>query len=217
MAYAQPNGSTFDVAATYSAVKTITGISNANPAIATSTAHGLSKGDVVLLTSAWVKLNNRLFRVGEVTADTFELEGADTTNTVRYPAGGGAGTVKEVLTWIQIPQIMSVDYSGGEQNFYTWQFLESDDEMQLPTNKTAISMTLVVADDPSQPFVPVVEAYDESRAVQALRLNLANGDSILYPAVVTITSTPTLTVNELMTRSISLAMQGRISRYKAAA
>lgn len=214
MAYSLPNGSTFDVAATYSTEKTITAISNANPAVVTSAAHGLTEGDIVLLTSSWVKLNNRAFRVGTVAdTDTFELEGVDTTDTTRYPTGGGVGTAKEVLTWIQIPQIMSVDFTGGEQNFYTWQFLESDDELQLPTNKTAISMTLVVADDPAQPFVPVVEAYDEGKATQALRLNLVNGDSILYPAVVTITSTPTLTVNELMTRSISLAMQGRISRY----
>lgn len=217
MAYRLPNGSTFDMAATYSPAVNVSAISNANPAVATSTAHTLSEGDIVILVSGWTRLTNRAFRVGETTTDTFELEGVDTTSTQRYPTGGGAGTAREVATWVQIPQIMTVDFSGGEQNFYTWQFLEDDDERQLPTSKSASSLTINVADDPDQPFVPIIEGYDELKSLNVFRLNLVNGDSILYPAVPSITSTPTLTVNELMQRVITLAMQGRITRYGPAA
>src|SRR5690606_10319907 len=127
---------------------------------------------------------------------------------------GGTGTkVKEVLTWTQIPQILGVDTSGGEQSFYTFQFLEDDDERQLPTTKSAISMTLTVADDPAQPFVALVERYDELKSVQPVRLSLINGSSSLYPAITTISSTPSLTVNELMSRTISVALQARPTRY----
>lgn len=215
MSYSLPNGSTFDVAATYTADLDVV-ISNAKPAVATSTAHTLQKGDIVLLKVGWTKINNRAFRVGEVTTDTFELEGVDTTDLVRFPAAGGVGTAKGVATFMQIPQILTVDYAGGEQQFYTFQFLEDDDERQLPTNKSASSLTINVADDPEQPFVEVLEAYDESKEIQVFRLNLINGDSIIYPAVPSITSTPTLTINQLMERVITLAMQGRISRYSKA-
>lgn len=213
MAYRLPNGSTIDVAATYTDKKEIT-ISNANPAVVTSTAHGLNDNDIILIEGlGWTKLNNRTFRINSVDENTFELENVDTTDTTRYPTGAGTGSCKGVLTFLQIPQVLTVEYSGGEQQFYTFQFLEDDDERQLPTNKSASSMTINVADDPDQPFVKVLEAYDESREIQVFRLNLVNGDSILYPAVPSITATPTLNVNSLMERVITLAMQGRISRY----
>lgn len=217
MAFRLPNGSTISVAGSYGTAVVISGISNANPAVATSTAHGLSKGDIILVNSGWSRINNRVFRVGEVTTDTFELEGVDTTSTQRYPTGGGTGSAKEVLTWTQVPQVMSVDFTGGDQQFYSFQFLEDDDERQLPTVKSAASLTLNVADDPDQAYVSLIEGYDEARSTNVMRLNLVNGDIILYPAVITITSTPTLTVNELMQRTISLAIQGKPSRYKAAA
>lgn len=213
MAISLPNGSTFDLASAYGAPVTVTAISNANPAVVTSVGHGLSDGDIILLTSGWVKLNNRIFRVANSTTDAFTLEGVNTTDTARYPAAGGAGSALPVDTWIQIPQIMSVDQTGGDQNMYTFQFLEDDDERQFPTNKSAVTLTLTVADDPDQPYIPVIEGYDEAKSTNVMRLSLINGDIILYPAVVTISSTPSLTVNELMTRTITLANQARITRY----
>lgn len=214
MAYRLPNGSTIDVASEYNEVSEVS-ISNANPAVVTSTAHGLEDGDIILFEGlGWTKLNNRTFRVKNVDVNTYELEGVDTTDKTKFPAGAGVGSAKAVAAWVQIPQVLTVDYTGGEQQFYTFQFLEDDDERQLPTNKSASSLTINVADDPDQPFVPILEAYDESRETQVFRLNLVNGDIILYPAVPSITTTPTLTVNSLMERVITLAMQGRISRYR---
>lgn len=213
MAYSLPNGSTFDVAATYDSPVTITAISNAAPAVVSATAHGLTTGDYVILTSGWTKLNNRAYKVTVVDSDSFSLDGTDTTDTTRYPALGGIGSLRAVASWVQIPQITGVDFTGGEQNMYTFQFLEDDDERQFPTNKSAITVTLTVADDPDQAYVPIVEGYDEAKSLNVLKLNLINGDEILYPAVVTISATPSLTVNELMTRTISLALQARPTRY----
>lgn len=214
MAYRLPNGSTFDVAASYGEEQAVT-ISNANPAVVTLSGHGLSDGDVVLLTSGWTRITNRAFRVSGVDAGTFELEGVDTTDVTRFQVSGGVGFVKPVATWMQIPQVLTVDSAGGEQQFYNFQFLEDDDERQLPTNKSASSLTINVADDPDQPYVELMEGYDELKETHAFRLNLINRDTILYPAVPSITATPTLTVNSLMERVITLAMQGRISRYSA--
>lgn len=213
MAFRLPNGSTFDFAATYGTGKTVTAITNANPAIATATAHGFAEGDVVELTSGWVKLTGRAFRVGAITTDTFELEGVNTTSVKSFPVGTSAGTAKDVATWVNIPQITEVASSGGEQQFYTFGFLEEDEDRQIPTTKSPSLLTLTVADDPAQPFVPVVEAADETKETRIQRLNLVNGDQILYNSIATITNTPSLTRNQLMTRTITLAQQGRVSRY----
>lgn len=52
--------------------------------------------------------------------------------------------------------------------------------------------------------------------MRAQRLNLPNGDVILYNFIPSITSTPSLPRNNLMTRAINLALQGRVTRYSAA-
>jgi co-chaperonin GroES (HSP10) len=105
--------------------------------------------------------------------------------------------------------------SGGVQNFYTFQFLESQDEQNIPTVKTAVTMTLTVADDPEQAYVSIVETADQDQNTRVQRFNLSNGDSILMNSIVSITQVPAMTVNQLMTREISLALQGRIQRYFA--
>ncbi|ANA49260.1 tail constituent protein [Pseudomonas phage phiPMW] len=216
MSFQLPNGSTFDFAATYGTAVTVTAISNASTAVATATGHSLVEGDIVALTSGWVRLTGRAFRVGAVTSDTFELEGVDTTSTQRYPVGTSAGSASKVLTWVNIPQITEVASAGGEQQFYQFGFLEEDEDRQIPTTKSPSTLTLTVADDPSQPFVPVVEAADELKEQRIQRLNLVNGDIILYNSIASITNTPSLTRNQLMVRTITLAQQGRVTRYKGA-
>lgn len=215
MAFRLPNGSTVDFAATYSADVTITGISNANPAVVSAAGHTFEEGDIVVITSGWVRLTGRAFRVGTVEAGTtFTLESLDTTDTAQFPTGTSAGSVKSVETWVGIPQITSATSSGGEQQFYTFGFLQESVDRQLPTTKSPSVLTLVVADDPDQPYVPVIEKADETQAETVQRLNLVDGSSILYVSVASITRTPSLTRNEIMTRTISLAQQGDISRYK---
>ena len=215
MAFRLPNGSTVDFAATYGADVTITAISNANPAVVSAAGHAFEEGDIVVVTSGWVRLTGRAFRVGTATAGTtFTLEDLDTTDTSRYPVGTSAGSVKDVATWVGIPQITSATSSGGEQGFYTFGFLQESVDRQLPTTKSPSVLTLVVADDPDQPYVPVIERADETQSETVQRLNLVDGSIILYVSVASITRTPSLTRNEIMTRTISMAQQGDISRYK---
>jgi len=60
----------------------------------------------------------------------------------------------------------------------------------------------------------VVEGYDQTREVTLVRLNLVNGNTILYAGIVTASNTPTVTINELLTRTISIAVQGTPTRFK---
>lgn len=212
MAYALPNGSTFDVANTLATSKTITAITNATAPSVSSTGHGLVVGDFIVVTSAWSKLNNRVFKVATSTTDSFTLAGVDTTSTTLFPAGQGAGSFQKVLTWVTIPQITEVSFSGGEQQFINFAFLEDVDEKQMPTSKSAISMSLTVADDPTLAYVPVIEAADIDLKARPVRLNLVSGSVMAYNAIISITATPTVTRDELMTRVITLSLQARPTR-----
>lgn len=83
------------------ATRAITGITQANPAVVTSNAHGYIAGDEVEINSVggMTELNGRRFTVQNVTANTFELEGEDSSGYTAYTAGGTANaTFFEVTT-----------------------------------------------------------------------------------------------------------------------
>ena len=215
MGFRLTNGATLEIASTYGTPIPITALSNANPAVATAAAHGLADGDIIAIASGWTRLNDRAARVADSLTGSFALENINTTNVQPYPAGSGIGSVREVTGFIEIPQITDLNSSGGDQQFLTFGFLADDDDRQIPTTKNPISMAVTVADDPELPYVAVVEAADEDKQTRVLRLNLPGGSSIVYNCYVSITSTPTLGRNNLMTRVITLSLAGRQTRYAA--
>lgn len=74
------------------AAKTITGITQANPAVVTSAAHGYSNGDLALIerVNGMVEVNGRYHAVSNATANTYELSGEDSTLYAAYTSGGTA-------------------------------------------------------------------------------------------------------------------------------
>lgn len=83
----------------------ITGISQANPGVVTSTAHGRANGDTVILAGivGMTELNGRTFIVADVTANTFTLKrilDSSVVSTTAYTAytSGGTWTVPYELT-----------------------------------------------------------------------------------------------------------------------
>ncbi len=198
MAVTLPNGALIHIGSAYGSALTVSAVTNASPAVATSTAHGLTNGDYVVFTSGWSRLNGRTFRVANVTTNAFDLEGIDTSSTTTFPAGSGIGTVKKVTTWTQIQQVLTTATSGGEQQFTDYQFLEADSAVRIPTFKAPAQLTVSVADDPSLPGYVAAKAANDDRVPRALRLSLPNSAKILYNAYISIASSPSLTVNEVM-------------------
>lgn len=215
MAVALPNGVTFALATTYGATKTVSAITNANPGVASATAHGFSDGDYVEVTSGWSRLNNRIVRVDAPTTDAFNIEGIDTSSTLNYPSGTGAGSAREITAWTQISQIMELSTSGGEMQFTTYSFLEQDFESQLPTQSSPMTITMGIADDPSLPGYIAVKALADTRALVGLKATMPNGSVILYNGYVSFNETPTMTKNSVMVVNATFSLQGRPVRYAA--
>jgi len=213
MAVTLPNGSLVAIASGYGSAKTITAITNANPGVATSAAHGFTDGDILEVTSGWSRLTNKIVRVDGSAAGTFELEGIDTTSTSVYSAGGGTGTAREITGWTQLAQIVGSTSSGGEQQFLNYQFLEADAESRIPTFKSAAGIQFTVADDPSLPGYILAKAANDDRVPRAIRVTLSNGAILLYNAYVSLSTIPSLTVNELMTIEVTLSLTAEPVRY----
>ncbi|MEE1881534.1 phage tail protein [Pseudomonas soli] len=210
-----PNGSVLEIASTLGTAVPFTALTNAKPPVASAVGHSIDADDILLISSGWALINDRTAKAANVTNDAFSLAGLDTTNTDRYTAGAGVGSVVPVSGWTQISKVTGFTVSGGEQQFLTVGYLENDDDLQFPTNRNPISVSVTVEDQPTALYVPVVEGYDDSKELTVIRLKLPGGGQILMPGYVSITSTPTMERNQLMTRTISVGLSGRPTRYSA--
>lgn len=77
------NGSTFQAQTGFATAKTITGITNADPAVVTAAAHGLALGDVVKIENSMQGLDDLMYPIDNPETNDFELAGSDST---AYPA-----------------------------------------------------------------------------------------------------------------------------------
>jgi hypothetical protein len=213
MSVSLPNGAIIGIASAYGAVTPITVLTNASPAVATATAHGYANGDFIEITSGWSRLTNKVVRITGITANTFNLEGIDTTLTTIYPAGTGIGSARKVTGYTQLAQILSSSSSGGEQQFLEYQFLESDSQKRIPTFKSAAGLTFSVADDISQPGFQLAVVANDDRLQRAVKITLPSASILSYNAFISVNKTPSLTVNELMACELTLSLQAEPVRY----
>lgn len=109
-----------DSALSLSTPLTITGITAANPAVVTSTAHGLSNDDKVIIKGLvdpaeadldadktnMSSLNGCTFTVANKTANTFELSGKDTSGFNAYGSGGNA--------YLKVSTLSGLDHLEGK-------------------------------------------------------------------------------------------------------
>lgn len=183
--------------------------------MATSTGHGLSDGDIVVVTSGWAKLNDRVVKVDQQDANSFELEGIDATDTGMYPSGSGTGSVSEVTTWQQITQILDLTTSGGDMQFVTYSFLEQDFETQLPTQASPMTIQMTIADDPALAGYTALKTAAEARTPHALKLSMPDGSVIYYYGYVSFNETPTLTKNQVSGVRATFNLLSKPVRYSA--
>lgn len=198
-----PTGSTFFVASTIASAKTVSSVTNATEAVVTSTAHGYSNGDVVIMFSGWGRLNKRAFRIKSVTTDTFVLEGCDTSSTTFFPAGSGIGTVQKISTWTQVTTVMNPKTNGGDPKKVTYKFIESDVEYSINDGFAATDYEIELdADSIGGAGYTALKSLTDLQTDTVLRIITKSGSFNLIPC--------TVALNE------SVQMQeGQINRVKA--
>lgn len=100
--------------------KTITDITEANPAVVTSAAHGYSNGDRVVIdgVQGMLEINNREYQIANVTTDTFELVGINSSGYFAYAGGGTVSKIIEVTTTYTEAQLFDIDYAQTSDTLY---------------------------------------------------------------------------------------------------
>ena len=105
--------------------KTITGITQANPAVVTATSHGYDNGDEVLISgvSGMTEVNGKRFLVADKTTNTFELQDKDgvdinSTSFTAYASGGVSNKVFEIATPYTTAQLFDLKFAQSADVMY---------------------------------------------------------------------------------------------------
>ena len=210
------NGARYAVATAMSAAAAITALTNASPPVAT-TAAAPADGSVLLVKSGWGDFDEVPVRADNLSATTFGLEGYNSTDLVRNPAGEGIGTYVVASAFVNLPKIHDIQPAGGEQNYATRQYVSdpSGKQVQAPTFKTAQSRTFMLDYDPSQPHFAACVTLDQKREIVILRETLPNGDVIYYAGRLSFNKEPTRALNEFMSNALTFSMSADSIRYPA--
>lgn len=213
MAFYTADGSKFYFSETFGPAKSVTALSNAGPAVATSTAHGLLDGDEVLLLSGWEEATENVFKVDQLTADTFALLGLDTTDLTFHPPGSGMGSVQKIGTWIEIPQVMTIDTQGGDPRFIDVQLLASQYASRIPTGFDSVSATLTLAHDPSNAVYRQMLALSRVRRLVAFKMAIAGGGLSYGYGYLSASEAATLQSGQVNQVKVAMTFQRRIVSY----
>lgn len=98
----------------------ITGATLANPCVVTSAAHGYSNGDEVFINGVvgTTELNNRFFNIANVTTDTFELVGLNSSAYTAYVSGGTVSRVYKIASSYTEAQIWDLQFTQSADELY---------------------------------------------------------------------------------------------------
>ena len=105
--------------------KTITGITQANPAVVTSNSHGYSNGDFVIISGVvgMTEVNGKTFKVADKTTNTFELQNVDGTDInssayTAYSSGGVANKIYQITTEYTTAQLFDLKFAQSADVMY---------------------------------------------------------------------------------------------------
>ena len=215
MAYSLPEGSSQQFSNTLAAAKTITAITNANPAVATCTGHGYTTGDEIMLSSGWEDANDSVYKIESVDSNSFRILGLDSTNTSFFPAGSGGGSAQKLSAWTAIPQVLTISASGGDARFTDVTPLAKRNGIRIPTGFNATSVTLSLGFDATTPAYKTMVGISRSLSKVAFKQVLSGGSVQYGWGYLTVSEFPKLNNNQVNTVDAALTFLGRTMSYDA--
>lgn len=213
MGYALPEGSSQQFSATFAAAKNVTAVTNANPAVATSNAHGLATGDEVLLSSGWEDATDSVYQVEVIDANSFKILGLDASNANFFPVGGGVGSVSKISGWVAIPQVLTVSASGGDAKFTDVSPLSKRNAIKIPTGFNATSMTLSLGHDASNANYKTMLGISRTLSKVAFKQVLSGGSVTYGYGYMSVSEVPKLNNGQVNTVDAALTFLGRTISY----
>jgi hypothetical protein len=156
---------------------TITGITLANPGVATSVAHGLTNGQYVVFntTSGMGQIDERIVRVANKTNDTWELEGVNTTSFAAF----SAGSCNLLTLGTSITTITTVNPSNDAANFIDVTTIHDDRRKEIPDLPGSMSYSFDNLWDPADAGQIALKTASDSGAKSGFKFTFGTGGKIM--------------------------------------
>lgn len=167
MAILQGKNVRIEMQSTLGSNLTISGITKANPGVATSTAHGLTNGDVVVFSgiAGMTELEGQAVRVANKTTDTFELEGINTTSYGTFTSG----IANEVTAWTTISQVQSIEAEQANPNRIDVTTLADNEKQYVFGLADTANITLNALYDPALASHIAIKAASDANSSRVFR------------------------------------------------
>lgn len=213
MAYYFPEGSKFYFSSTFAAALSVTAVTNANPAQATSAGHALVDQDEVLFTSGWEDATDSIYRVDQQTINTFDFLGLNATDTTWFPALAGVGTVKKVSAWTEIQQVLDISSSGGGARFTNIEPLAKRNAIAVPTGFDPTTITLTLGHDPALTNYLTLVNLSRTLTKVGIKMVIGGGLTTYGYGHIVVSTVPSLQRNQPNKVTAAFSLLGRTSDY----
>lgn len=211
------NGAKYAFSTVLADPENITGITNANPPVASALLPP-ADGDIVLLRSNWTELNDMAVYADNVTSSDFELAGVDTSDIQFYPEDEELPASYQVVSgFTSLSQIRDIQQTGGDTNQFTWGYIDdaSPRQRSKPTDQNPLVLTFTMDDDPTLPWHQALIDVSKRRQLVTMRERLPTGDVLLYTGYMSFQPSPTRVRNENATVTATMSINSEIMRYPA--
>lgn len=206
MSYYPIVGARFQIGTVLASAKTISAASNGAPPVLTSTTHGYVDGDEVLYACDWEDFNESVFRVDQLTTDTFSLPLQSSVNTDFYPAGGGVGTTKKVTTWLSMGQVLEVTGGGGTPRNETLNPLDRRNPVLIPTGFDSATINFVLGMDLARTDQQTLLGYSNAQTKVPFKFVLPGGGYLYAYGIPSMSRMPTF--DRILKVGVSIAVAG---------
>lgn len=195
------------------AAKTITAITKANPGVVSSTAHGYANGDYVLLSvQGMYQIDSMVVRVAGVTADTFQLEGVDTTSYDTF----SSGSAYKITFGTTLSTATSLTGSGGDFDFIDTTTIHGNAKTQIPGLANPATYSFDNIWDVADAGLMAMKAASDAQDTRCFKFTFGTGGNIMvFNGYVGASLLPGGQAQQLVTTSAVITMFGKPNYYSA--
>jgi len=192
------------------ASKTVTAVTKASPGAVSSTAHGYSDGDYVLITALGMsQINGRVFRVSGSATNSFNLEAEDTTLYDTFTSGGA----QKITFGTTVSTLTTVNASGGDFDFIDTTTIHDLIKSQIPGQATSSTYTFDSIWDVADAGLVALKTASDNKAQRCVRFTFANAQKLVFNGYIGTTLSPTGSAGDKVTTPVTITAFGRPTVY----
>lgn len=196
-----------EIAATFSANKTITAITKAVPPVVTSTAHAMAEGTIGFFDNivGMEELTGMAGSVDATAANTFNAEGIDSTGFGTF----ASGVFTPVATWLTLSTATRYEISGGDADELDATTLLDRIKQTEAGMLAAQTVQITKLSDLQLAAMAVVRSAALNDGFIVMRVTLSNGERRVFRGKPGLPG-ESQDVNQLATSGFSVKVKGQV-------